>query len=197
MPKTTAATTASMTRTLLRVPLFDCLRLVRRWVALRRADDLELAIITSGKITYRTLYTIAVKISSHNLSICFLKVSAPSKRSFSSILAYPRSRCFNPKTVLFPSACKPARINAAATALTGTPVPSSWLPMAVTMVAISAGSQPISFKILQAITAPDWEWSFRFTRLPISCRYPAIFASSIVRSSKSSASNIYPAVSAT
>ena len=36
-------------------------------------------------------------------------------------------------------------------------LPSSWLPMAVTMVAISAGSQTMSLRMLQAMTAPDWE----------------------------------------
>ena len=74
-----------------------------------------------------------------------------------------------------------ARMRAAATAFTGWPVPSSWLPMAVTMVAISSGSQLRLSKIRKAMTAPDWEWSTRLTRLPISWRYPAIFTSSTVR----------------
>ena len=75
-----------------------------------------------------------------------------------------------------------ARISAAATAFTGIPVPSSWLPMAVTMVAISSGSQSMLSRMRKAMTAPDWEWSMRFTRLPMSWRKPAIFATSTVRS---------------
>ena len=63
-----------------------------------------------------------------------------------------------------------ARISAAATALTGKAVLSSWLPMAVMMVAISSGSAPMLSSRRKAMIAPDWAWSMRLTTLPMSCR---------------------------
>ena len=44
-----------------------------------------------------------------------------------------------------------------ATIITGKAVPSSWLPMAVTMVAISSGGQSMLSRMRKAMTAPDWE----------------------------------------
>ena len=60
---------------------------------------------------------------------------------------------------------------------------SSWLPMAVMMVAVSSGLAPILSRIRKAITAPDCAWSMRLTTFPMSCSQPAIAASSQVRSS--------------
>ena len=59
--------------------------------------------------------------------------------------------------------CPPEEIATIVTAIgnhdegTGMPVPSSWLPMAVTMVAISSGGQSMLSRMRKAMTAPDWE----------------------------------------
>ena len=45
------------------------------------------------------------------------------------------------------------------------------------------GGMPILSRIRNAITAPLWAWSTRLTRLPMSCIYPAMRASSTWRSS--------------
>ena len=60
-------------------------------------------------------------------------------------------------------------MSAAATALTGKAVFSSWFPIAVIIVAISSAGIPIFSNNLKAITAPLCAWSARFITFPISC----------------------------
>ena len=63
--------------------------------------------------------------------------------------------------------------------LTATPVPSSWLPMAVTITAMSSAGISVFSSRQKAMVAPLWLCSTRLTRLPISCRYAAMQTSSI------------------
>ena len=74
------------------------------------------------------------------------------------------------------------RMRAAARGFTGKAVFSSWWPMAEQMSPISSGGMFRLFSRVKAMIAPLWAWSTRFTVFPMSCRYPAMAASSQVRS---------------